>query len=87
MAEISNIKSKFILEKIVKLIPKIKLLNILRYNKILQKRLNKDISAYKNEYLKIEIEIIPTKNGNGKFINLDNESNPYYQIYFNDNNE
>ena len=43
-----NIKSNYILKKILNLIPKNKLLNILKYNKNLQKRLNLSINDYKD---------------------------------------
>jgi len=43
-----NIKSNYILKKILNLIIKNKLLNILKYNKNLQKRLNLSINDYKD---------------------------------------
>ena len=35
----------------------------------------------------IEIEIIPTKDQYGKFININENDKLYYHIYFNDNKE
>ena len=52
-----NIKSNYILKKILNLIIKNKLLNILKYNKNLQKRLNLSINDYKDSsYLYSSIE-------------------------------
>ena len=54
---LNDVKSKLILKKIVDNILKIKLLNIIHYNKTLQTRLNIDINTYKDEYSKIIIEM------------------------------
>ena len=64
-----------------------KKLNIIRYNKRIQYRMNKDINDYIKEYSKIEIEIIPEDNKFGKFINIPKRNIPHYHIYFNDNKE
>ena len=70
------IRSKYILQQIMNLLSHKILLEIIRYNKNIKKKLNKDINDYKNEYLKIEIELIPTdnwfsfSNRYNKFINL-----------------
>ena len=68
-----NIKSKFILQKVLKNISKKKYLEINKYNKKIQKQLDLNI----NDYIEfselnssIEIEIIPVKNKTGKFINV-----------------
>ena len=53
-----NIKSKFVLKKIFEQIQYNKLLELIRYNRNLQNRLQKGLNDYK-EYLKTEIEIIP----------------------------
>ena len=45
--------------------------------------MNKKLKDYKNEYSKIEIEIIPKKNTSGEFIHF----KPNYKIYFIDNKE
>jgi len=76
---IINIKSDFILKQIFENIQKNKLLNIIRYNKNLQKKLNKNIDDYKEEYSKIQIEII--MNGFDDFINF-REDESYYHIFF-----
>ena len=85
-----NIKSKFILQKILKNISKKKYLEINKYNKKIQKQLDLNI----NDYIEfselnssIEIEIIPVKNKTGKFINVPKNFEKYYHIYFNNNKE
>ena len=55
--KLNNVKSKFILKKIFDNIPKIKGLNIIRYNKSIQNKLNIDINLYKIEYSQIIFEI------------------------------
>ena len=63
------------------------LLDIIRYNKNIQNKLNKDLDDYFKESSKIEIEIIPKDNIYGKFINIPKEYDNYYHIYFNNNNK
>ena len=60
-----------------------KKLEIVKYNKRIQNRLNLSVKDYKEEYCEIEIEIIPITNGYGKFINIEGDKS-YYHIYFND---
>ena len=83
---IDNIKSRYILSKIYNNITKKKKLEIIKYNKKIQNRLNLDVKDYK-EYSEIEIEIIPAKDKYGKFINIKENDKLYYHIYFNDNKE
>ena len=83
---IENIKSRYILSKIYDNMTKKKKLQIVKYNKRIQNRLNLSIKDYK-EYREIEIEIIPIKDKYGKFINIKENDELYYHIYFNDNNE
>ena len=61
---VHSIKSIYILKIIIENIQNIKLLNIIRYNKCIQNKLNLDINVYKKEYSKIkfEIEVFPLKN-------------------------
>ena len=66
---IDNIKSRYILSKIYDNMTKKKKLEIIKYNKKIQNRLNLDVKDYK-EHCEIEIEIIPTKGKYGKFINI-----------------
>ena len=63
-------------------------LEIIKYNKSIQKRININIIHYKEyseKYSSIELEIIPMKNKYGQFINIKGEDKEYYHIYFNDN--
>ena len=83
---IENIKSRYILSKIYNNMTIKKKLEIVKYNKRIQNRLNLDVKDYK-EYSEIEIEIIPIKDKYGKFINIDKNDELYYHIYFNDNKE
>jgi len=83
-----NVKSLYILKRIINHIYKKNFLNIIRYNKNLQTKFNIELNDYK-ELSEIEIEIFPDKrNCVGKFINILNQKErPYYHIYFNDNKE
>ena len=83
---IENIKSRYILSKIYDNMTKNKKLQIVKYNKRIQNRLNLDVKDYK-EYCEIEIEIIPKKGEYGKFVNINENNKLYYHIYFNDNKE
>ena len=79
---LNNLKSNFILKRIISLMKINKSLNIMRYNKKLQKRLNISINDYK-ECSKIEIELKPSDEIFGKFINIPDKEKEYYHIYFN----
>ena len=83
-AKLENLKSDYFLEKIYNNIQKKKSLEIVKYNKKVQNRLNLDVKDYK-EYSEIEIEIIPIKDKYGKFIDINKKDKLYYHIYFNDN--
>ena len=83
---IENIKSRYILSKIYNNMTIKKKLLIIKYNKRIQNRLNLDVKDYK-AYCEIEIEIIPTKDKCGQFININKNDKLYYHIYFNDNKE
>ena len=85
-----KIKSRYILSKIYDIMSKKKKLEIVKYNKKVQNRLNlgvKDYKEYSETFTPIEIEIIPSKGRYGKFINIDENDKLYYHIYFNDNKE
>ena len=65
-----------------------KKLEIVKYNKRIQNRLNlnfKDYKEYSENFTPIEIEIIPARGKYGEFINIDENDKLYYHIYFNDN--
>ena len=67
------------------MIKKKKSLEIFKYNKKLQKRLNININNYKEYsqlYSSIEIELKLVDNKNGTFINIPDEEKEYYHIYF-----
>ena len=86
-----NIKSNYRLKEIFKNIKENKLLDIIKYNKNIQKRLNIGINDY-IYYNKIIIDIFPVLQVNNcynnKFINIPEGEESYYHIYFNnDKNE
>ena len=83
---LENIKSKYIIKKIFNYLPKNKSLDIIKYNKKIQKRIDININDYEN-YSKIEIEIKPEYNINSRFININKGEEKYYHIFFNDNKE
>ena len=85
-----KIKSDYFLQKLYDNMPKKKKLEIVKYNKKIQNRINlsvKDYKEYSETYSSIEIEIIPAKGEYGKFININENDKLYYHIYFNDNKE
>ena len=62
--KITNIKCDYFLQKLFDNLPKKKLLEIIKYNKTIQKRINLNINDYKKYsemYSSIEIEIIEVK--------------------------
>ena len=84
---IENIKSTYILKRIFVNFQKNRLLQIIKHNKRVQKKLNINVNDYKY-FNDIEIELIPKNNEYGLFINILNEREKfYYHIYFNDSNE
>ena len=88
---IDNIKSRYILKIIFNNLCQKKLLNVIGYNKKLQKRLNinkEDYKKYSETYTTIEIIVIPIKKKSGKFYNIPyKEKNSYFKVYFNNNNK
>ena len=86
--QLKNVKSDYFIQKFFEYMPKRKSLETVRYNKSIQKRINININhykAYSEEYSSIELDIIPVKDGCGKFININEEDKKYFHIYFNDN--
>ena len=66
---LENIKSRYILSKIYINMTKKKKLEIVKYNKKMQNRINlsvKDYKEYSETFTSIEIEIIPTKGKYGR---------------------
>ena len=67
-----------------------KKLVIVKYNKKIQNRINLSVKNYKEyseTFTPIEIEIIPKKGEYGKFVNINENDELYYHIYFNDDKE
>ena len=86
--KLRKLKSDYFIQKFFGYISERKsLLETIRYNKSIQKRIGISINhykAYSEKYSSIELEIIPIKDKYGKFINI-KEDKEYYHIYFNDN--
>ena len=84
-----NIKSKYIFQIIFNNLPKKRKLEIIKYTKNTQNKINinfNDHKVYSEKYSSIEIEIIPSKIKKGPFIYIKNQNDEkYYYIYFNDN--
>jgi surface protein len=90
ITNIGKVKSKYILKRIFNHIFNKKLLEIIRYNKKMQNRLDISIKTYIKlafYFSSIEIEIIPSKTKFGKFINITEFEKIFYHIYFNDNKD
>ena len=86
---LKKVRSVYITKKILDNLNQIKLMNIIHYNKKYQKLMKISLKDFKNEFSKIEMEIIPEENTFGKFVNITNkiceENN--VRIYFNDKKE
>ena len=82
-----KIRSRYILKEISEHLNQKKLLQIIRYNKQLRRRLEKRLEDYRKAYSKTIIEIEPVENICGKIINYININKSYYHIYFNDSKE
>ena len=67
---LEKLRSDNILRKIVEYMKKIRSLEIIRYNKGLQKRLNLTLKDYKKYSLLIEVELKPVDDKYGIFINI-----------------
>ena len=88
--QFENLKSNFIFKRIFTYLHKRKLLEIIKYNKKMQKKLNINNNNYKEAmkiYSSIEVEIIPIENKYDFFIITDYEDERYYHIYFNNNKQ
>ena len=88
--DFKNIKNDYILMKVFNNLQKKNSLEIIKCNKKIKERLNININDYKEyceTYSSIEIELVPINNKFGKFINIKEEKELYYHIYFNNNKE
>ena len=84
---LNMIRSVYILKQVTEYTTRNKLLPIINFNKALQEKLNIGIDDYKDLCDKIKIELIPiNKNNTNKFIKMIKNSEQYYHIYFNDDN-
>ena len=79
---LDDVKSKFILKKIIAFILNKKIMKIIKYNKNMQHKLNLDINDYK-KICQVEFEIKPFPNHYGKFINFIKGEELNYHIFFN----
>ena len=85
-----NLKNDYFLQKVFNIVEKKKLLNIVKHNKYIKKRINiniNDFKEYSEKYSSIEIEIKLVNNKYSKFINIKKEDEKYYHIYLNNNKE
>ena len=85
-SKFDNIKSTYILKKIFNNLNEDRKLIILKYNKTTRKRLNITKIDLK-KLSEIEIELRPSKDKSGTFINITEENKPYFHIYFDDNKQ
>ena len=81
-ANLDDVKSKFILKKIIAHLPEKKFMKIIKYNKHMRHRLNLDNTDYK-KVCQVELEIRPLPYHYGKFINVIKEEESNYHIFFN----
>ena len=87
--DFGNLKSDFFLAKIFGILSQKKSLEILKYNKNLQKRINISIIDYKKycqTYSSIIIDLV-FHDYIGRFINILNEEKDYFHFYLDDSNE
>ena len=82
---ILDIRSKYIIQKILYNLKENKWLKIIKYNKMVQNKLGININNY-IKYYSIEIEIIPIllEEKNTFFWMADKKNDHHYHIYFND---
>ena len=88
-----DLKNVYFLTKIFEHINKRKYLDIVKYNKKLQNRLNLSINDYKDYYqlyapIEIELKLVNYENiYNNRFINISDENMNYYHIFFDNSSE
>ena len=87
---LEKIKNNFILKKIFGYVKKIKYMEIIKYNKKLQKRLNLSFDGYQEYsqlYSSIIVELKLVDNKYIRFINIPYTKKEYYHIYFDNSKE
>ena len=88
---LEKIKSDYFLMKLLGIMKKNRMFEIVKYNKKLQKRLNLSINDYKEyfkEYTSIEIELrVKNRYYENKFINIPYRNEKHYHIYFDNSSE
>ena len=87
---LEKIKNNFILKKIFGYAKKFKYMDIIKYNKKLQKRINlsfKDYQEYSQFYSLINVELKLVDNKYKRFINIPYTQKEYYHIYFDNSKE
>ena len=85
-----NIKNKLMLMKIFNNLSRKKKLEIIKQNKKVQNRLNigiKDFKEYLEIYSPIVIEVFPSENKFGNFLNFTQKERKYFHIFYNNNKE
>ena len=87
--KLRKLKSDYFIQKFFGYMTERKSLEIIKYNKNFQKRINISINhykAYSETKASIELDIIPImKSRYDKFINIAEEDKKYFHIYFNFN--
>ena len=85
-----NLKSNFILKQVFDKLKQHKSLEVIKYNKQIQKRINISITdyiKYSQLYSPIEIELKFDGENYNKFINIPYKKEEYFHIYFNNENK
>ena len=88
--DFDNLKSDYFVIKIFDLMKKNKALEIMKYNKKIQKRLNiniKNYIEYSQLYSSIELELKITNDKYEKFINIPDKEKEYFHIYYDYSNK
>ncbi len=87
-----NLKSVYFLAKIFENMKKSKHLEIIKYNKKLQQRLNLSLNDYKDYSqlytpIELELKLVNYKSNDNQFINISDDNMKYYHIYFDNSNK
>ena len=89
-SKVDLLKSEHIIKRILSYIKKNISLDVFKYNKKIQNRLNLSLNDYKEYsqlYSSIEIELKFADNKYGDFINILDEDKKYFHIYFDNSSE